>query len=287
MDSKYILGCINGFTPSESVIDYACWLTKTLNKELKLFHTLDQQYHENPADLSGSIGLGAREDMLKEIVEIEHQQNKLLQQKAKLILDSGKEQAEKNGVQDVDLCLRRGKLLENIMDLKDKVSVAVIGKYGKRHQGAEGDNPVGHKVEGLVRSLKKPILIVSEPFVEPKSICLAFDDSEGANKALDFICEYKGPTAIEVHIVFVGEEFGEIKEALKEAQNMLKSRSIDSKISIIPGEPDEALNQYMNDNDVSLLAMGAFGHNWLHDFVMGSVTSKIIKNLKKPLLLVR
>lgn len=60
MSGKYVLGCINGFKPSESVIDYSSWLSKALNKELKLFHALDHQFHDGEADLSGSIGLGAR-----------------------------------------------------------------------------------------------------------------------------------------------------------------------------------------------------------------------------------
>lgn len=287
MENQYVLSCINGFPPSEAVIDYSCWMTTKLNNKLKLFHVLDHQYQEPQSDLSGSIGLGAREEMLEEIVEIEHQQNKLLQQKARLILDSAKEKAKTLGVPEAELCLRRGKLIENVMEFKDKIGIAVIGKYGKNHQDQADSNAVGHKVEALVRSLNKPILIVTEDFETPHSICLAFDGSEGANKTLDFICQYQGPSDLTVHVVYVGESDLEKKSALQKVQEKLESKSIQNKVSIISGQVDEALMEYMQKHDISILAMGAFGHHWLRDFVMGSVTSKIIKNIKRPLLLVR
>lgn len=287
MENQYILSCINGLPPSDAVIEYSCWLTKSLHKKLKLFHVLDQQYQERESDLSGNIGLGTREEMLEEIVEIEHQQNKLLQKKARLILDSAKEKAKSLGVPEAELCLRRGKLIENVMEFKDKVDVAVIGKYGKNHQDQKDTNAVGHKVEALVRTLRRPIFIVTEDFSTPKSICLAYDASEGANKTLDFICRQKGPKEMTVHLVFVGEANSEGHDALLKAQEKLKKNSIESEIKTLTGHVDEALLEYMEGHNIDILAMGAFGHHWLRDFVMGSVTSKVIKRIKRPLLLVR
>lgn len=287
MENKYILACINGFPPSEAVVDYSSWLARALGKELKLFHTIDQQYHENEGDLSGSIGFGAREDMLKEMVEIEHQHNKILQKKAKLILEAGKEQAEKKGIKDIELCLRRGKLLENVLEMKEKVSVAVIGKYGKKHQGNESSNAIGHKVEALVRNLERPILIVSDKFEAPTSYCLAFDDSSAANKTLDFLCLQKGSPEIKVHLAYVGEKNDKINSALNTAQKKLEDSGFDASVFFLKGEVDEALSQHVRQNKISVLAMGAFGHNWLHDFVMGSVTTKILKKIQTPVLIVR
>lgn len=287
MSDKYVLACINGFKPSEAVIDYSSWLSLELNKELKLFHTIDQQYNETEGDLSGSIGLGSREELLKEMVEIEHQQNKLLQHKAKLILESGKKQAKNRGVDKIDLCSRKGRLLENILELKDKISVAVIGKFGKRHQGVQTENTIGHKVEALVRNLKKPILIVSEDFKKPKSFCLAYDNSDAANKALEFFTNQNSFLKCEMHLVYVGDESKNIKAALEKAKEKLSKNFQTTKVSILKGQVDEALDEYVDENNISILAMGAFGHNWLHDFVMGSITSKIIKGSKKPILLVR
>ena len=37
MTKQYVLSCINGFPPSQAVIDYGKWLAKLTNKNLKLF----------------------------------------------------------------------------------------------------------------------------------------------------------------------------------------------------------------------------------------------------------
>lgn len=286
MEHFKILACINGYPPSETVVDYGAWLSKSLGSKLKLFHTLDQQYHENEGDLSGSIGLGAREEMLKEMVEIEHQQNKLLQQKAKLILEAAKIKALGLGAKEPELCLRKGKLVENAVELKDEIAVAVIGKYGQRHQSGEDRQAVGHKVESLVRSLRKPILMVSEKFQEPKSLCLAYDGSEGAMKTLEFLLNYKG-SGMDIHIVYAGSPKEQMENSLQAAKKRLEERGFSAKTFILDGEPHVALPGHMDKNGIDILAMGAFGHNWLHDLVMGSLTSKMIRQTRRPLLLVR
>lgn len=287
MENKSILCCINGFKPSEAVIDYGSWLSKKSNTTLKLFHAIDTLHHESDSDLSGSIGLGAREDLLEEFVKTEHEQNKLLQKRGKLILEAGQERAQKNGVTLLDQCLRKGKVIENVLDLKDKISIAVLGKYGEKHQDTHDKSAVGHKVESIVRALEKPILIVSEDYQEPKSLCLAYDGSEGAKKALEFIAKNTCFHSLEVHIVYVGSESDKIKADLNDAKSVLEKASIPSKVALLQGEVVESLNDYVLKNDIALLSMGAFSHSWLRDMVMGSLTSKIISLIKRPILLVR
>ncbi len=287
METKNILCCINGFKPSEAVIDYGSWLSKKTNITLKLFHAIDTQNHTNDADLSGSIGLGAREDLLEEFVNTEHEQNKLLQKRGKLILEAGQERAKNNGVSEVDQCLRKGKVVENIMELKDKISVAVIGRYGEKHQDSHDKSVVGHKVESIIRSLEKPVLIVTEDYQEPKTLCLAFDGSDGAKKALEFVARNASFHWLSVHLVFVGPESDKIKSDLNDAKKYLETASIATKIAFLEGDVGTSLNDYLTSNDISFLCMGAFSHSWLRDLVMGSLTSKILSLVTKPVLLVR
>jgi nucleotide-binding universal stress UspA family protein len=287
MENKSVLCCINGFKPSEAVIDYGSWLSKSSKTPLKLFYAIDKLHHETDADLSGSIGLGAREDLLEEFVKTEHEQNKLLQKQGLLILEAGEDQAKKNGVVQIDKCLRKGKVIENVLELKEKFSVAVMGKYGEKHQNTHDQSLVGHKVEAVVRALQKPILIVSEKFTEPKSLCLAFDGSEGAKKALGFILKNTCFHSMELHLVYVGVSSESIKFQLTEASELLDKASISNKTSFLEGEVAESLNEYIQKNDISFLTMGAFGHSWLRDMVMGSLTSKMISLIRKPVLLVR
>lgn len=287
MENKSVLCCINGFKPSEAVIDYGSWLSKKANTSLKLFYAIDKLHHETETDLSGSLGLGEREDLLEEFVKTEHEQNKLLQKRGLLILEAGEDRAKKNGITQIKKCLRKGKVTENILELKEKFSIAVIGKFGEKHQNIHSKSVVGHKVEAVVRTLEKPIMIVTEKFFEPKSLCLAFDGSDGAKKALGFIMESSFFSSLEIHLVYVGAENETVKSEINEASELLKKASLSSKTVFLAGDISESLNQYIQENDISMLAMGAFSHSWLRDMVMGSLTSKIISAIKRPLLFVR
>src|SRR5690606_30999522 len=106
------------------------WLSKQLNIKLKLLHTIEQETSGSASDLSGSIGLDSGDELLDQLVELEHEQNKVLQQKAKLILESVKRRAIKNGITEPKLCLRHGSLQENLLDLKEDIEVIVMGRYG-------------------------------------------------------------------------------------------------------------------------------------------------------------
>jgi len=259
-----------------------------MHKGLKLFHAIDNQYHEKTSDLSGSIGLGAREEILEEIVSIEHEQNKLLQKKSKLILESGKLHAEKYGVTDVKLCLRKGRVLDNILDFKDELSIVVIGKYGKKHQGmSSSESPVGHKVEALVKNLHLPVLIVSEDYKAPQSIVLAYDGGEGADKVLNFLCHDLKGSRLKVDLVYFGEASDETKTMLTFAKEKLEEANFTVEVDVVSEEAEKALPAYLSKKDGDVLAMGAFGHGLLHDFFVGSLTSKMIESSKYPVLLVR
>ncbi len=220
---------------------------------------------------------------------IEHEQNKLLQQKAQLILDDAQEKAQELGADKIDLCLRKGRLIENLIELQDKIAVAVIGKYGKHHQSEDGSksSEVGHNVEALIKSLDKPVLVVNEPVKKTNCALLAYDGSKASQKALEFIASHPGFAIMEMHIVYVGEQNTEILNALETAEKKLTELSYNFKIAKLDGDVISTIREYVEANNISLMITGAFGHNWLHDLVKGSLTSKMIKECVRPILMVR
>lgn len=285
-NEKYIVACVNGVPPSDSVCDYSSWLSKKLGKKLKLFHTLDHQSTEAAPDLSGNIGLDSRDELLQELVEVEHEQNSLLRKKAKIILEGAKRRSERNGILDPKICLRNGRLLENVLEFKDDIEVVVIGRYGQNHQNSP-EKSVGHKVEAVIRSLEKPILVVSQPFTEPKSVLLAYDGSPASQKALNYLKESKVFKSLEVHVVYVGASSAESMAFVGDVVSQLQKLNYSVKGEHLLGETDEELLNYLTTHDISLTVMGAFGHHWLRKLLVGSFTSKMLALSEKPLLLVR
>lgn len=89
-----------------------------------------------------------------------------------------------------------------------------------------------------------------------------------------------------MHIVYVGSENDKVKAELNDAKILLGKISIACQITILNGDMAESLKDYVLKNNISLLSMGAFSHSWLRDMVIGSLTSKVIRIIKVPVLFI-
>ncbi len=282
-----VLACVDGAALTEAVCDYAAWIAKKVDAPLQLLHTLNH-HHEtaDSKDLSGNIGLGAQEHLRDEIVALEQQKSKLKIQQGKLILQAAKAHIEKSGSIALSTTKRHGDLIEAVIDLEQSTRVLVLGLRGQVHQNK--DNEIGAKLEAVIRSLHRPILIVNESFTTPERIMIAYDGSEAANKAVEMVASsplYKGLTC---HLVCVNKNEETAINLLEQATSKLQSAKDITVISItLTGKVDLALCAYQQEHNIDLTIMGAFSHTRLRDMLLGSFTHKMMVNTKKPLLLLR
>lgn len=282
-----VLAFINGVPPSNHVLDYSVWASKKMRKPLRIIHNLDQQYVSSESDLSGALTIGTSENLMAKIVELEHQENKILQKKANLILENALKLAEQGGALNIETLLKRGRLVDTALALEPETAIAVIGKYGQRHQNKSTENTVGHRVESLVRALKKPVLVVDKEFKEPMNILFAYDGSEPSRNALNLL-ETKGLfKGCLIHIVYVGEESDSSASFLEEASKTLEHKGFSCTVTNLVGDPTQKLIEYSDDKNMDMIIMGAFSHSWLRDLIIGSFTSEMLHKSTKPLLLVR
>jgi nucleotide-binding universal stress UspA family protein len=286
-NNKMVLACIDGSVLSEAVCDYAAWITQRVNAPLKLLHTID--HHPETAvlaDLSGNIGVDSRDHLLEDITNVEQQRSKLRLQQGKLLLQAAKERVIQAGVADPLTNQRHGGLVESLIELEDNIRVLVIGLRGKVHENQP--DRIGAKLESIIRSLHRPILVVNDVFKTPERIMIAYDGGKAAQKAVDMVASsllYKGLTC---HLVCVSKEDEAKEQSLETAANKLRNaggiRVIANKLQ---GKPDQALCEYQETYEIDLTVMGAFSHTRIHDLLLGSFTAKMLHNTKKPLLLLR
>jgi nucleotide-binding universal stress UspA family protein len=283
----HVLACIDGSTLTESVCDYATWISQKVDAPLKLLHTINH-HHETSvtSDFSGAIGLGAQEHLLEEITNLEQQQSKLKLQQGKLMLQAAKDHIEKKGISDTTSTQRHGDLIEAVIDLEDSIRVLVLGLRGQVHENQE--NQIGAKLEAVIRSLHRPILIVNGSFKTPKRIMIAYDGSPASDKAVDMVTSsplYKG---LICHLVCVNNNENTAAKLLEQATNKLKEADNTEVISAkLKGKTEQELCTYQEQNNIDLTVMGAFSHSRLHDMLLGSFTHKMLVNTNKPLLLLR
>ncbi len=281
-----VLACIDGAALTEAVCDYAAWISKKTDAPLKLLHTINH-HHETSikADFSGNIGLGTQEHLLEKITNLEQQQSKLKLQQGKLILQAATEYIEKKDLYPSNT-QRHGGLIEAVIDLEANIRVLVLGLRGQVHEHQK--NKIGAKLEAVIRSLHRPILIVNDTFKTPKRIMLAYDGSEAADKAVDMVASSPLYNGLICHLVCVNNNEETASKLLEQATQKLQSaENIDVIAAKLKGKVDHELCAYQQQHNIDLTVMGAFSHTRLHDMLLGSFTHKMLINTKKPLLLLR
>jgi nucleotide-binding universal stress UspA family protein len=282
-----VLACVDGSALTPAVCDYAAWIARRVDAPLKLLHTID--HHPETAvsvDLSGNIGLDSRDHLLDELAEIERQRSKLRLQQGKLLLQSAKERVIQAGIADPISNQRHGSLVEALIELENDIRVLVIGVRGKVHENRPGQ--IGAKLESIVRSLHKPILVVNAEFMAPQRIMIAFDGSYAAEKAVDMVSTSPLFKGLSCHLVCAGKDDAVTEHRFDAASQRLELSGFAEVIAQhLPGKPEQALCDYQDRQAIDLTVMGAFSHTRIHDLLLGSFTVKMLTQTHKPLLLLR
>ncbi|MFH3964656.1 universal stress protein, partial [Acinetobacter nosocomialis] len=125
-----IIACIDGSLVTNTVCDYAAWFSDKLNSPIKLLHVIDKPKAKAPQDLSGAIGLGSRETLLKELVELEERKGKIELEHGQILLREAKNYLLEKFSIDAQSFQRHGSVLETIMGMEDDIRVLVMGKHG-------------------------------------------------------------------------------------------------------------------------------------------------------------
>ncbi|WP_144392034.1 universal stress protein [Pleionea sediminis] len=282
---QYILSCIDGSKYSEAVCDYSSWIANKVDAPLTFLHTIEHTKVPAVADLTGAIGLGASEDLLNELTEVEQNRSRLLIEKGNIMLKAAKKKAVESGVSHVEIRQRHGALAESLVELEDEIRVLVVGIRGEQHEGDESG--VGTQLETTIRSLHKPILVVNKSFSTPQKIMLAYNGSSASRKALSMVGTSPAFKDAICHLVYVGDADQSIDTLLDEAKKELENSDIEVTTVKLEGEIDEALAKYQLEQDIDLTVMGAFSHSRVRGFLLGSFTEKMLEKTKRPLLLLR
>lgn len=285
--TQQVLACIDGSALTDSVCDYASWISNKVEAPLKLLHTINHHPETSvTSNFSGNIGVGSQEHLLEEITQLEQQQSKLKMQQGKLMLQTAKARAQENGITEPLCTQRHGDLIEAVIELENEVRVLVLGLRGQIHEN--GNHQIGTKLEAVIRSLHRPILIVNDTFKPPKNLMIAYDGSEAADKAVDMVAAsalYKGLTC---HLVCVNKNQETAEKLLEQATKRLQATdNVEVITTKLKGKADLELCAFQQQHNIDLTVMGAFSHTRLHDKLLGSFTHKMLINTKKPLLLLR
>lgn len=278
--TKSVIACIDGSASALAVCDWAAWCSGRMNTPVTLLHVLDKPTAVVEPDLSGAIGLGAREDLLEELTRLDERREKIALQQGKAMLAAAKQRVEQDGVQDVDTRQRHGNLVKTVTEMEDQTRLLVMGRQGEHshiHQ-------IGSQLESVIRSVHCPVLVALPHFRPPTNFLMAYDGSTTAHAALQRVIGSPLLQGLTCHLVMVGDSQN---GKLQEAADLLGQANFATELKCLPGDNVSVLGDYASTHNIDLIIMGAYGHSRIRQFFIGSNTTTLLRTTKAPLLILR
>ncbi|MFT5722196.1 MAG: nucleotide-binding universal stress UspA family protein [Motiliproteus sp.] len=275
-----VVACIDGSDASSAVSDYAAWASLRLEAPLEFLHVLDKTAYPVERDLSGSIGLGSREELLGELANTDEKLSRQAMELGRAMLDAARQKAIADGVAEPKCTQRHGILGETLVEMGERIRLLILANHTQNHH-----EHLGSHLEEVVRKTHRPTLITPAEFKAPQRILICFDGSDTTRKAVEMVADSPLFRGISCHLLMVGEASATHKKQLSWAQTTLEAAGFDAPVKIMDGDIEAVLTDYVSVQGIDMLVMGAYRHSVLHRFILGSTTTSIIRKVSIPVLL--
>lgn len=287
---KTILLCSDGSAFADGIYRYGAWFACKFDAQAKVLFVTDirSQKVVSTGNFSGSIGLGASDQLLTDLVNLEHERAKLNNQRARLILQHADEVLKAEGISDIELLNPTGFLVDCFHDFEASADMVVLGKRGEAAEFASGH--LGANIDRIVRSSTKPCLVTPQTFKPIERLLLAYDGSPTGKRILNFLVDSAdGFKDMAIHLLTVAKSDSDTAKSqeLSAAQATLQQAGLLATTQLVSGEPEKAISDCIEQNQISLLMMGAYGHSRIRHLVIGSTTVQLLRSVQVPVLLFR
>ncbi len=279
-----ITAFIDGSDYAQSVCDHAAWAAGRLRMPVVLVHVLGGRdtLSDMPADLSGSIALGARSELLERLARLDAERAALARERGRAVLDDAAARVSAGGSVEVSTRLRNGDLVEAITDLAEETRFAIVGKRGEASSVAKAH--LGSNLERLVRTSVRPTLVASRAFRRPSRFLLAYDGSASADRAVDRMTAGSVLDGLDCHVMAVGEAGSAAGGRLAAAAARRRDAGHAVTEHLAQGEPEAVLAEAVTRLGIDMLVLGKSGHSRLRRFFVGSTTSELMRTCPVPVL---
>lgn len=281
-----LIALVDNSSYALSVCDHAAWIAGKIASGVEVVHVLDGHHPTHEAEnLSGSIGPGARSELLEELVELDARRAKLAHKIGRAILEDAKTRLRAADITDITGKLRNGDVVDAIADFEGEAELVVIGKRG---EASDFDRLLpGSNLEHLIRSCEKPVLVASREFKPIKRFLIAFDGGVSVSKAIDYLSINTSFSDIECELLSVTSKKSDIGSKMEKAAQKMRDAGYSVTTKIESGQPETVIAREVESDGYDLLIMGAFGHSRIRNLIVGSTTTEMISACKIPILMLR
>lgn len=281
-----VLACVDQSRFADYVADYAAWAARRMDAPLEFLHVIVPHPEQGSGkDRSGAIGVNAQQELLVKLSEEDKARARSAREQGRIFLNRLRERAVAAGAARVDVRQRYGELEATLAEQEDGVRLLVLGRRGEAAEATQRD--LGRNVEGVVRSLHKPILTVTEGFKEPQRVMIAFDGSIVTRRGVKMVAGSPLFRGLPIYLLMSGKERQDAPRQLDWAKTALEAAGFDITASLIPGDAESIIAKTVKAQSIDMLIMGAFGHSPLRSLLFGSKTADLLRSSAIPTLLLR
>ncbi|AVO50872.1 universal stress protein UspA [Melaminivora suipulveris] len=282
-----IYACLDGLACTPAVVDGAAWAAQRLAAPLALLHTLQYPEPLPPVgDYSGVIGMGAQDLLLQRLNALDEERTQLAQQAARHMLEQASARVPPDVARGVSTLLRHGELIDVLLEHEASARLFVLGSNHPAQ--APRKLRLDHRVEGVVRQVRQPVMVVTRPeFVAPSDFVVAYDGSATAHRAVQVVANSPLLRGMPGLLALAGEPTEQARQCLQEAQALLQAQGFDIATQIVGGAPEEAIPALVEAHGDTLLVLGAYGHSRIRQLIVGSTTTALMRLCSVPVLVLR
>ena len=283
---KKIIACVDGSGYAESVCALSAWAAERSGFKTALLHVVKPHTETNLStnDLSGQIGFGANINLLEELSKLDEEHGKLEQKKGQSILEYAKAKLTAQGIIQTETLHRRGSLVETISEMEAEIELIIMGRHGEDTDLAA--THLSSNIESVARTIHKPLLIALKDLKPINRFLIAYDGSSSTQKAIDYVISNSLFKGLECYLLKVGDKTSETESSLELAKQKLSYCGFTVHSIFINNQSViDAITSTVIGHNIDLLVIGAYGHSKIHNLILGSTTTTLIKHSQIPLLL--
>jgi nucleotide-binding universal stress UspA family protein len=276
MLEKLLVG-IDGSEYSDTALQHGLHLAQTFHATLHGIHVIDIVQVESPLlhDLAGAIGAAP-------LFNLTAQMRQNLELRGEQLLQQFRQTCERAQVACVEHLIT-GVVPTEILRVAANMDLVLLGRGGL-HIGLS-KALLGSVVATVVRRSGKPSMITPRDYSLPRKPLLATDGSPSAIAALHYAAQFARALQVPLQVVHCTTETASGQQLLDAARTRLLDLGVACETALCSGTPHEELLRYVLDHGHDLLFSGAFGHNRMVEWVLGSTTQYLLHTCPVPMVL--
>ena len=164
--------------------------------------------------------------------------------------------------------------------------IVVLGRHGSG--GAAARLLFGSTFAAVVRYSPRPVLVAVGPARPVRRVLVAYDGSDRAKDALEFVARAARERGAAVTVVSVAEPGRGGQEALSAAADYLRAHGVEPALLMLPEEhPAAAILRVAEQREVDLIALGGYGHGRFLGMLFGHAVDEVLRGATRPVLVCR